>query len=160
MPLDGDLLAVLETLYFELTARRELERTFEDTVREIQKLIDQMTEDERRQYLVREPVPQFVSYENERLGAYMKKLSKQAERYRLSGDGLLCPPLRLTGAATTRPVSEPGLAAPAGAADRHSPHRHGLDRRFDERHASAPRGSSRRTPCAAHDRRDARPGGR
>ena len=28
--LDGDLLAILETLYREVTARRELERTFED----------------------------------------------------------------------------------------------------------------------------------
>jgi hypothetical protein len=31
--LDGDLLAVMETLYREVTARRELERTFEDMVR-------------------------------------------------------------------------------------------------------------------------------
>ena len=33
VPLDGDLLTILETLYREMTARRELERTFEDTVR-------------------------------------------------------------------------------------------------------------------------------
>ena len=33
--LDGDLLAVLESLYIEVTAKRELERTFEDMVREI-----------------------------------------------------------------------------------------------------------------------------
>ena len=51
VPLDGDLLTILETLYREMTARRELERTFEDTVREIQNVIDQMTEQERRQYL-------------------------------------------------------------------------------------------------------------
>src|ERR671919_540082 len=44
------MLTLPETLYRELTARRELERTFEDTVREIQHLIDQMTEEERRQY--------------------------------------------------------------------------------------------------------------
>ena len=56
--LDGDLLSVLEALYIEVTAKRELERTFEDMVREIQHLIEQMTDDERRQYLVREPVPQ------------------------------------------------------------------------------------------------------
>ena len=74
--LDGDLLALLETLYRELTARRDLERTFEDTVREIQAVIDQMTPDERRQYLSESLFLNFVSYENERLGAYMKKLSK------------------------------------------------------------------------------------
>ena len=51
VPLDGDLLTLLETLYRELTARRELERTFEDTVREIHGVIEQMTDEERRQYL-------------------------------------------------------------------------------------------------------------
>ena len=56
--LDGDLLSVLEALYIEVTAKRELERTFEDMVREIQHLIEQMTDDERRQYLVREPLPE------------------------------------------------------------------------------------------------------
>ena len=78
VPVDGDLLTLLETLYRELTARRELDRTFEDTVREIQGLIEQMTDDERRQYLAESLFLNFVSYENERLGAYMKKLRKKA----------------------------------------------------------------------------------
>ena len=76
--LDGDLLSVLESLYVEVTAKRELERTFEDMVREIQNLIDQMTDDERRQYLAESLFLNTVSYENERLGAYMKKLTKKA----------------------------------------------------------------------------------
>jgi hypothetical protein len=75
--MDGDLLTVLETLYRELTAKRELERTFEDTVREIQTLIDQMSDGERKQYLSESLFLNFVSYENERLGAYMKKLTKR-----------------------------------------------------------------------------------
>ena len=74
--LDGDLLSFLEVLYLEVTAKRELERTFEDMVREIQHLITQMTDDERRQYLSESLFLNIVSYENERLGAYMKKLSK------------------------------------------------------------------------------------
>ena len=78
VPLDGDLLTVLETLYREVTARQELERTFEDTVREIQGVIDQMTDEERRQYLSESLFLNFVSYENERLGAYMKRLKKKA----------------------------------------------------------------------------------
>jgi hypothetical protein len=78
VPLDGDLLTVLETLYREITAKQELERTFEDTVREIQDVIDQMTEEERRQYLSESLFLNFVSYENERLGAYMKRLTKNA----------------------------------------------------------------------------------
>ena len=74
---DGDLLTILETLYLEMTAKQDLERTFEDTIREIQQVIDQMTEDERRQYLSESLFLNFVSYENERLGAYMKKLSQK-----------------------------------------------------------------------------------
>lgn len=78
VPLDGDLLTVLEALYREMTAMRELERTFEDTVREIQRVIEQMTDEERRQYLSESLFLNFVSYENERLGAYMRKLPKKA----------------------------------------------------------------------------------
>jgi hypothetical protein len=77
VPLDGDLLTILETLYREMTAKQELERTFEDTVREIQNVIDQMTVEERRQYLSESLFLNFVSYENERLGAYVKKLGKK-----------------------------------------------------------------------------------
>jgi hypothetical protein len=76
VPLDGDLLTVLETLYHELSAKLELDRSFEDAMREIQELIEQMTEEERRQYLSESLFLNFVSYENERLGAYMKKLSE------------------------------------------------------------------------------------
>ena len=77
VPLDGDLLAVLEGLYREMTANRELERTFEDTVKEIQELIDQMTDEERRHYLSESLFLNFVSYENQRLGALLKKLPKE-----------------------------------------------------------------------------------
>ena len=44
--LDGDLLAVLEALFHEVTARRELERSFEDLNREINYLIEQLTDEE------------------------------------------------------------------------------------------------------------------
>jgi hypothetical protein len=77
LALDGDLLTVLETLYHEMTAKRDLERTFEDTVREIQHVIDQLTAEERRRYLSESLFLNFVSYENERLGAYLKKLAKK-----------------------------------------------------------------------------------
>ena len=77
--LDGDLLTVLETLYLELSAKRELERSFEDTVREIQNVIEQMSDEERQQYLSESLFLNFVSYENERLGAYMKRLSEEED---------------------------------------------------------------------------------
>jgi len=75
--LDGDLLAVMEALYREVTARRELDRSFEDMVKEIQHLIEQMNEAERRTYLAESLFLNTVKYENDRLEAYMKRLSKK-----------------------------------------------------------------------------------
>ena len=74
--LDGDLLAIMETLYREVTARRELERSFEDLLREITHLIDQMNDDERRAYLLESLFLNTVKYENDKLEAYMRKISK------------------------------------------------------------------------------------
>ena len=74
--LDGDLLAVMEALYKEVTAKRELERSFEDMVKEIHHLIDQMDEDERRTYLAESLFLNTVKYENDKLESYMKKLTK------------------------------------------------------------------------------------
>ena len=74
--LDGDLLAIMETLYREVTAKRELERTFEDMVREINHLIGQMTDEERRTYLRESLFLNTVKYENDKLEAYMRKISK------------------------------------------------------------------------------------
>ena len=75
--LDGDLLAVMEALYREVTARRELDRSFEDMVKEIQHLIEQMNDAERRTYLAESLFLNTVKYENDRLEAYMKRLSKK-----------------------------------------------------------------------------------
>jgi hypothetical protein len=75
--LDGDLLAVMEVLYREVTARQSLERTFEDMVREIHHLIDQMNDDERRNYLLESLFLNTVRYENDKLEAYMRKLSRK-----------------------------------------------------------------------------------
>ena len=74
--LDGDLLAIMETLYQEVTAKRELERSFEDIVKEIHHLIAQMDDAERRTYLAESLFLNTVKYENDKLEAYMKKLSK------------------------------------------------------------------------------------
>jgi hypothetical protein len=75
--LDGDLLAVMEVLYREVTARRALERSFEDMVKEIQHLIEQMTDAERRTYLAESLFLNTVKYENDKLEAYMKKLPRR-----------------------------------------------------------------------------------
>ncbi len=77
IPLDGDLLAVMETLFREVTARRELDRSFEDMVREIHHLIEQMDDSERRTYLAESLFLNTVRYENDKLEAYMKKLAQK-----------------------------------------------------------------------------------
>ena len=77
LTLDGDLLSMMELLYREVTAKRALERTFDDMVREIHYLIDQMNEEERRTYFVESLFLNTVRYENDKLEAYMKKLSRK-----------------------------------------------------------------------------------
>ena len=73
--LDGDLLAIMEALYQEVTAKRELERSFEDMVKEIHHLIDQMDDSERRTYLAESLFLHTVKYENDKLEAYMQRLT-------------------------------------------------------------------------------------
>jgi hypothetical protein len=75
--LDGDLLAILETLYRELTVKRNFDRSFEDMIQEIRQLIDQMTDDERRAYLAESLFLNSVKYENDRAEALMRKLTKK-----------------------------------------------------------------------------------
>ncbi|PYR25378.1 MAG: hypothetical protein DMF98_12475 [Acidobacteria bacterium] len=74
--LDGDLLAIMEALFREVTARRGLERSFEDMVQEITYLIDQMDDNERRTYLAESLFLNTVKYENDKLEAYMKKITR------------------------------------------------------------------------------------
>ena len=77
LAVDGDLLTILEALYKEVSAKHELQSSFEDMAGEISHLIRQMTEEERRHYLSESLFLNVVSYENERLGAYVKKLPKR-----------------------------------------------------------------------------------
>jgi hypothetical protein len=74
--LDGDLLAIMEALYREVTARKELERSFEDMIKEIKHLIDQMDDTERRAYLLESLFLNTVKYENDKLEAYMRKITR------------------------------------------------------------------------------------
>ena len=75
--LDGDLLAIMEALYQEVTARKDLDRSFEDMVKEIHHLIDQMDDAERRTYLAESLFLNTVKYENDKLDAYVRKLSRK-----------------------------------------------------------------------------------
>ncbi len=80
IPLDGDLLAVIETLYQEVTVKRELDRSYEDMMREIRHLLAQMTDQERTDYLADSLFHNTVRFENEKLASYMRKLTGKARR--------------------------------------------------------------------------------
>jgi len=75
--LDGDLLAILETLYREITVKRNFDRSFEDMIQEIRQLIEQMSDDERRAYLAESLFLNSVKYENDRAEALMRKLTNK-----------------------------------------------------------------------------------
>jgi hypothetical protein len=75
LELDGDILGVLEALYREVTLKHALQVSFEDMMKEIQAVVDQMPEEERRRYLVESLFLNSVTYENEMLDAYMRRLT-------------------------------------------------------------------------------------
>ena len=86
LPLDGDILGVVEALYREVTLKHALQVSFEDMMKEIQGLVDQMTDEDRRRYLVESLFLNSVTYENEMLDAYMRKLtSRKKGRGRAAG---------------------------------------------------------------------------
>ena len=85
LSLDGDLLGVLEALYREVTLKHELRVSFEDMMREIQGLVEQMNEEERRRYLIESLFLNSVTYENEMLDAYMRRLGARKSRRRPAG---------------------------------------------------------------------------
>jgi hypothetical protein len=72
--LDGDLLAMIDVLYQEVTARHELERSFEDMNNEIANLVDQMTAPELRKYLQEALFVNTITYENQRAAQYIKRV--------------------------------------------------------------------------------------
>ena len=77
IPLDNDLLAVLEALYHDVTVRLDLNGSFEDMMKEIRGLVNQMSDAERAEYLVESLFLNSVTYENERLGALIRKLPSE-----------------------------------------------------------------------------------
>ena len=69
----------MESLYREVTLKRELKATFEDMMQEVNHLVDEMEEDAIKRYLVESLFLNTVTYENERLGAYLKTLTRGVE---------------------------------------------------------------------------------
>jgi hypothetical protein len=82
LELDGDILGVLEALYREVTLKHALQVSFEDMMKEIQAVVDQMPDEERRRYLVESLFLNSVTYENEMLDAYMRRLTTPRKKGR------------------------------------------------------------------------------
>ena len=80
LELDGDILGVLEALYREVTLKHALQVSFEDMMKEIQGVVDQMPDEERRRYLVESLFLNSVTYENEMLDAYMRRLTNSPKK--------------------------------------------------------------------------------
>ena len=79
VPLDGDVLAILEAVSRDLSRRQELNYGFEDVDREIAHLVAQLTEDELRTYLKESLFMSFNRFENERLLAMVTKAGRARE---------------------------------------------------------------------------------
>lgn len=84
--LDGDLLAVLEALY-EATLKRQFKGSFEDVMREIEGLVEQMGVEERRRYLVESLFLNYNTFENEMLDAYARRLTAKKKGRGRAGGG-------------------------------------------------------------------------
>ena len=79
IPLDGDVLAVLEAVSRDLLRRQELEYGFEDVDREFAHIVSQLTDEELRAYLKESLFMSFNRFENERFSAVMRKAARQKE---------------------------------------------------------------------------------
>jgi hypothetical protein len=80
IPLDGDVLAVLEAVSLELWRRSELDYGFEDVDREIAHLVAQLSEEELRAYLKESLFMSFNRYENDQLAALVRKAAQEKDK--------------------------------------------------------------------------------
>ena len=87
VPLDGDLLAIIEALYKEVTLANLLGSSFETMRVEILAVIDQMSPAEQRSYLAESLFLNSVTYENEMLSAYVRRLGAGAATKKAPASG-------------------------------------------------------------------------
>ena len=77
--LDGDVLAVIETVSRDMMRSKELEYGFEDVQREFEHLVGQMSADDLRTYLKESLFMSFNRFENERLMALVSRVNREPE---------------------------------------------------------------------------------
>jgi hypothetical protein len=79
LELDGDVLAMIESISRDLARRRELEYSFEDVEREFEHLVAQLTADELRVYLKESLFMSFNRFENDRMVAIVRRAKAAKE---------------------------------------------------------------------------------
>ena len=79
LELDGDDLAVLETVSRDLLRRQALEYGFDDVDREFVHLVSQMSEEELRAYLKESLFMSFNRYETEQMAAVIRRADRAKE---------------------------------------------------------------------------------
>ncbi len=77
--LDGDLMAIIESLYQEVVVRKELKHTYQDMKEEIENIVAQMDEETARAYLMESISLNTVTYENQMLDVLLRELGAEAE---------------------------------------------------------------------------------
>ena len=77
--LDGDVLAVLETVSRDLLRRQALDYGFEDVDKEFVNLVAQMSEDELRAYLKESLFMSFNRFENEQMAEVIRRANRAKE---------------------------------------------------------------------------------
>jgi hypothetical protein len=77
--LDGDVLAVIETVSRDMLRNKELDYGFEDVQREFEHLVGQMSVDDLRTYLKESLFMSFNRFENERLMALVSRVNRERE---------------------------------------------------------------------------------
>ena len=77
--LDGDVLAVIESVSRDLTRRQVLDYGYEEVDREFQHIVAQLTEDELRSYLKESLFMSFNRFENDRLAQLVRKAAEATD---------------------------------------------------------------------------------
>lgn len=77
--LDGDLLALIEAIYEEIALKKELKHSYEDVMGEIENILRQIGIEDLRLYFRESLFLNTVTYENEMLNAYIKRLAGKVD---------------------------------------------------------------------------------
>jgi hypothetical protein len=74
LDLDGDLMLIIETLYHEVVLKKEFNHTYEDIKKEIENIVEQMPDIDKKNYLIESLFLNSVIYQNEMIEAFIKKI--------------------------------------------------------------------------------------